>query len=297
MTFMDFFSPLSYTISMLRADLHIHSSYSDGSDNLDELAVKIKKAGLDIIALTDHDTTDGVLEFEKLLPSNIKFIYGTELTCVTRGIKCHILGYNFNPKSEILHNLIEKGKILRRQKLETRINYLKDVWNIELTKEEKDWLYSRRSVVKTHLANILVNRGLANNNVGAMKKYIDGCKTGNTRFDGEEAISVILKSGGFPLWAHPLGGEGEVHLSSEEFLPKLKTLIDCGIKGLECYYSRYSKNEIEFLVKCANENNLLITGGSDYHGTNKDIPLGKQNIDNTPVEAEKLTLIKYLNLL
>ena len=297
MTFMDFFSPLSYTISMLRADLHIHSSYSDGSDNLDELAVKIKKAGLDIIALTDHDTTDGVLEFEKLLPSNIKFIYGTELTCVTRGIKCHILGYNFNPKSEILHNLIEKGKILRRQKLETRINYLKDVWNIELTKEEKDWLYSRRSVVKTHLANILVNRGLANNNVGAMKKYIDGCKTGNTRFDGDEAISVILKSGGIPVWAHPLGGEGEVHLSSEEFLTKLKTLIDCGIKGLECYYSRYSKNEIEFLVKCANENNLLITGGSDYHGTNKDIPLGKQNIDNTPVEAEKLTLIKYLNLL
>ncbi len=294
---MDLFSPLFYIISMLKADLHIHSNYSDGSDNLEELAVKIKKAGLNIIALTDHDTTDGVLEFENLLPPDTKFVYGTELTCLTRGIKCHILGYNFNPASEQLRKLIAKGKILRCKKLETRINYLKDVWNIELTKEEKDWLYSRRSVVKTHLANILVNRGLANDNVSAMKKYLDGIKTGNTRFDGEEAISVILKSGGIPVWAHPLGGEGEVHLSPEEFLPKLKTLIECGIKGLECYYSRYSMQEIEFLVKCANENNLLITGGSDYHGTNKDIPLGKQNIDNIPVEAEKLTILKYLNLL
>ena len=294
---MDLFSPLFYIISMLKADLHIHSSYSDGSDNPEELAVKIKKAGLNIIALTDHDTTDGVLEFENLLPPDTKFVYGTELTCLTRGIKCHILGYNFNPASEQLRKLIAKGKILRCKKLKTRINYLKDVWNIELTKEEKDWLYSRRSVVKTHLANILVNRGLTNDNASAMKKYLDGIKTGNTRFDGEEAISVILKSGGIPVWAHPLGGEGEVHLYPEEFLPKLKTLIECGIKGLECYYSRYSMQEIEFLVKCANENNLLITGGSDYHGTNKDIPLGKQNIDNIPVEAEKLTILKYLNLL
>ncbi len=282
---------------MIKADLHIHSSYSDGSNRLEELVSEIKKSGLEIVSLTDHDTVDGVLEFKKLLPANIKFIYGTELTCIARGIKCHILGYNYNPKSEEMHSLIERGKILRRKKLETRINYLREVFNIELTQKELDWLYSRRSVVKTHLANILVNRGLAKDNVSAMKKYLDGCKTGNTRFDGEEGISVIKSSGGIPVWAHPLGGEGETHLQPEEFFPKLKILIDCGIKGLECYYSRYNFEEIEFLVKCANENNLFITGGSDYHGSNKDIPIGKLNTGNTPINAEKLTLLSHLNLL
>ena len=261
------------------------------------MAENIQKAGIDIFALTDHDTIEGCLEIKKLVPSNIRFIPAVELTCKTDEVKCHILGYYCDPENSLLKSLIAKGKLLRHKKLETRIEYLRTVHGINLTEEELNWLYSRRSVVKTHLANILVNRGLANDNVSAMKKYLDGIKTGNTRFDGEEAISVILKSGGIPVWAHPLGGEGEVHLSPEEFLPKLKTLIECGIKGLECYYSRYSMQEIEFLVKCANENNLLITGGSDYHGTNKDIPLGKQNIDNIPVEAEKLTILKYLNLL
>ena len=280
---------------MTKADLHIHSSYSDGSDNLKELVENIKSADLDIVALTDHDTVDGVLELEKFLPGNIKFIYGVELTCITRGIKCHILGYNYNPESERIHSLIEKGKLLRRKKLETRISYLKEVWNIKLTEHEKDWLYSRRSVVKTHLANILVNRGMAEDNVSAMKKYLDGCKTGNMRFDGEEGISVIKEAGGVPVWAHPLGGEGEFHLSEKDFIPKLKTMMECGIQGLECYYSRYTKMEIEFLVKCAVENNLLITGGSDYHGTNKEnISLGKLNIDNSPVNAEKLTILKSL---
>ena len=108
-----------------------------------------------------------------------------------------------------------------------------------------------------------------------MNKYLDGCKTGNSRFDGKAEIQIIKQAGGIPVWAHPLGGEGEQHLSEDEFLPKLKTMIECGIKGLECNYSRYSKTEIAFLTKCANENNLKITGGSDYHGTNKDIPLGK----------------------
>ncbi len=282
---------------MIKADLHIHSSYSDGSENLTELMAKILQSGLNIAALTDHDTTDGVIEFKNLMPETINLVYGTELTCITKGIKCHILGYNFNPESEILHRLIEKGKILRRQKLETRIHYLKNVWNIELSKEETDWLYSRRSVVKTHLANILVNRGLAKDNISAMKKYLDGCKTGNTRFDGEKAISVIKESGGIPVWAHPLGGEGEPHLSQEEFLPKLKTMIDCGIMGLECYYSRYTLQEINFLVECTKKYNLLISGGSDYHGTNKDIALARLNTENIPVDAENLTLLKFLNLL
>ena len=278
-------------------DLHVHSSYSDGSNSIEELIKNIKTAGIKMFALTDHDTIEGAIKIEKIIPSDIKFIRGVELTCKTRDIKCHILGYNYSPDDEALHSLILKGKDLRRQKLETRIKYLKEVWNIELTKEELDWLYSRPSVVKTHFANILVNRGLANDNLSAMKKYLDGCKTGNTRFDGEDAIKIILNAGGIPVWAHPLGGEGEKHLNKDEFLPKLETMIECGIKGLECFYSRYNKNEIQFLLNCAEKYNLLISGGSDYHGSNKqNITLGKLNIDNYPIDINKLTLVNFLNV-
>ncbi len=275
----------------MKADLHIHSCYSDGSDTIAELAAKIKAAGLDVFALTDHDTIEGCEEMAALIPPKISFIRGVELTCLAGSIKCHILGYNYDPYEKSLFSLIEHGKKLRRSKLETRIKYLKDVWDIELTQQELDWLYSRRSAVKTHLANILVNRSLASDNVSAMKKYLDGCKTGNTRFDGIEAIKIIKKAGGVAVWAHPLGGEGEVHLAESDFLPRLKEMISYGIQGLECHYSRYSQSEIEFLLSCAAKNNLLVTGGSDYHGTNKDIPLGRLNREGIEVEGSEITTI------
>lgn len=276
---------------MLKANLHIHSNCSDGSDSVEVLAKKVSESGLEVVSLTDHDTIDGLEKFESLLPKNIKFIKGVELTCLAEDIKCHLLGYNFNPSDEGLHNLIKKGKNLRRQKLDTRIKYLKDVWNIELTKEESDWLYSRNSVVKTHIANVLVKRGLADDNLSAMKKYLDNCKTGNTRFDGLEAINVIKNAGGLVVWAHPLGGEGEVHSPKEEFLKKLDRMVLFGIQGLECFYSRYSNEEIKLLTETAKNYNLYITGGSDYHGTNKDVPLNRLNIYDEPVDGNQFTIL------
>ena len=270
-----------HKVKMTKIDLHIHSNYSDGSDSIDELTEKIKKAGLEIFALTDHDTIEGC----KLMSKNFNngFIQGIELTCLIEDIKCHILGYHIDIENPKLKELIKKGKDLRRKKLETRIEYLKNTWHFEFTKEELDWLYSRNSVVKTHLANILVKRGLATNNIEAMKKYLDGCKTGNTRFDGKEAIETIQAAGGIAVWAHPLGGEGEKHMQFTDFIPKLEKLIKYNIQGLECYYSRYNTEEINFLLKCCQKYELFITGGSDYHGKNKDSPLGKLNTQNTPV--------------
>ncbi len=275
---------------MAKFDLHLHSNNSDGSDTPQELLQKVLDANIGIFALTDHDTVAGISIMKSLVPTNVKFIPGIELTCKASGIKCHILGYNIDENNSALLELIEKGKLLRKIKLETRIKYLKDVWGIELTKEEWDWLKARKSVVKTHVAKVLVDRGLAKDNIEAMKKYLDGCKTGNTRFDGAEAISTIKISGGIPVWAHPLGGEGEEHLDKEEFLSRLKTMIDCGIQGLECYYSRYTDSEIEFLKDCANKNGLYISGGSDYHGQNKTVLLGQLNVDNIPVDSKLLNI-------
>lgn len=279
---------------MKKADLHIHSSYSDGSDDIFDLVEKIKNAKIDIFALTDHDTIEGVIKLSNYDFKEIRFIKGVELTCKLKDIKCHILGYGVDVKNEKLNKLIETGKILRRKKLELRIEYLKNIHNIILTDEELSWLYSRKSVVKTHLANVLVKRGLADNNLSAMEKYLDGCKTGNTRFDGFEAVDTLKSAGAIPVWAHPIGGEGERHIKKEEFYPKLKTMLEAGIEGIECYYSRYNADEIKFLVDCAKENNLLISGGSDYHGLNKNIPLLKLNELNIPVDAKFLTVLNNL---
>ena len=278
---------------MAKFDLHLHSNNSDGSATIKELVETVTNSGIKIFALTDHDTVSGLKNIE--VSNDIKFIKGVELTCKIDNISCHILGYGIDPESKELTDLIELGKKLRKQKLETRIKYLKDVWNIKLNKEELDWLYSRKSVVKTHIANILVNRGLSDNNVDAMQKYLDGCKTGNTKFDGKIAIDVIKAAGGIAVWAHPLGGEGEEHLMPKEFLPKLKIMIGCGIQGLECYYSRYSTSEIEFLIKCAKENNLLISGGSDWHGTNKTVKIGCLNTNFSEIDSDKISILNYLD--
>lgn len=280
---------------MAKVDLHVHSNCSDGSDNVSELISKIENSDIKIFALTDHDTIEGCSEMKKLVPNDIKFIQGVELTCQADYIKCHILGFGCDIQNEKLNDLIKKGKNLRRIKMETRIDYLKNKWNIELTQEELDWLTSRKSVVKTHFANILVKRGLANDNVSAMKKYLDDCKTPNTRFDIKEAIEAIVDSGAIPVWAHPLGGEGEKHFTEEEFLPRLELMITFGIKGLECYYSRYNDEEIALLKHLAKENGLLISGGSDYHGTNKqNITLAKLNVDNKYVDSKELTVLGVL---
>ena len=255
---------------------------------------KVKKNELSAFALTDHDTIAGCIEIKKYLPKDIKFIAGTELTCLADTVKCHILGYNCNPENETLNQLILKGKQLRRQKLDKRIQYLSDIWSVNLTQDELDWLYSRNSVVKIHIGNILVNRGLADNNIDAMKKYLDGCQTGNTRFDGAEGIQAIEASGGIPVWAHPLGGEGEKHLSPDEFYKKFDIMKSFGIKGLVCYYSRYNLDEINFLVDFASKNNMLISGGSDYHGKNKTVKFGQLNTDNTEISVENLTILSEI---
>ena len=82
---------------MKKADLHLHSNYSDGSDSPKELVEKVKKNELSAFALTDHDTIAGCIEIKKYLPKDIKFIAGTELTCLADTVKCHILGYNCVP--------------------------------------------------------------------------------------------------------------------------------------------------------------------------------------------------------
>ena len=114
-----------------------------------------------------------------------------------------------------------------------------------------------------------MDRGLAEDLDEAIGRYLKKDPPGRDRIEAKTAIDAILAAGGFPVWAHPLGGEGEKRLSEEKFEALFAHLLRCGIRGLECRYSRYGRAEREFLLDRAAASGLTATGGSDYHGINK----------------------------
>lgn len=276
-------------------DLHIHTTASDGSDSPAELARKV--AGLRIFSVTDHDTIDGALQMENLVPQGTVYIRGVEFSCVSPAGKCHILGYGYDPRHPALLAALEEGRTLRLEKLQRRLEALRAHFGIILTDDELSRLYSLNSPGKPHLGKILLDRGLAETLDGAIQTYLKIRVPGRDRIDAGRAIAAIEKAGGRSVWAHPLGGEGEKRLTPEKFEDQLQTLLAAGLKGMECHYSRYSREEIQFLRDRAAAHGLTVTGGSDYHGINKrDLELGMLSMEDTPWTPTEAELTVLLNM-
>ena len=264
-----------------KVDLHIHTTASDGADTPRALAEKIAAAGLRLFSVTDHDTIAGALEMEKLVPQGVRYIRGVEFSCVSPAGKCHILGYGYDPDHPAFRGALAEGRRLRLEKLDRRLEQLRRDHGIELTDDERTWLMSLGSPGKPHLGQIIRNRGLAPDLDGAIRGFIRDVP-GRDRIEAKMAIEAITAAGGFPVWAHPLGGEGEKRLTEEKFETLLQTLLGYGLRGLECRYSRYGRKESEFLLDHAARLGLTPTGGSDYHGSNKNgIELGQLGCDWT----------------
>ena len=248
-------------------DLHIHTTASDGSDTPRALAGKI--AGLRLFSVTDHDTIEGALEMAALVPDGVKYLMGVEFSCISPAGKCHILGYNYDPDCPQFRSALNEGRQLRLDKLERRLDRLKTEFGIELTEAELLGLQNQNSPGKPHLGRILVDRGLAEDLDEAIGHYLKQDPPGRDRIEAKTAVDAILAAGGFPVWAHPLGGEGEKRLTIDKFEGLFAHLLACGIRGLECRYSRYGRAEREFLLDRAASSGLTATGGSDYHGIHK----------------------------
>ena len=258
-----------------KVDLHIHTTASDGADSPRGLAEKIAAAGLELFSVTDHDTVAGALEMEKIVPEGVRYIRGVEFSCVSPAGKCHILGYGYDPEHPAFRGALAEGRRLRLEKLDRRLEQLRRDHGIELTDAERTWLMSLGSPGKPHLGQIIRNRGLAPDLDGAIRGFIRDVP-GRDRIEAKMAIEAITAAGGFPVWAHPLGGEGEKRLTEEKFETLLQTLLGYGLRGMECRYSRYGRKESEFLLDHAARLGLTPTGGSDYHGSNKNgIELGQ----------------------
>ena len=278
--------------SVSTADLHMHSTASDGSDTPEELLKRVLASGITTFALTDHDTAKGAEALLPLVPEGVRFFPGIEFSCVSSAGKCHILGYCPEFSHPAFRAAIEEGRQRRLQKLSDRIRFLEEVHGIHLDDAERAYLNSQESPGKPHLARILMDRGLASSVKEGIRTYLKGGPS--SRIPAETAVRAILASGGVPVWAHPLGGEGEPRLTTDEFHAQLRLLTGLGIRGLECWYSRYSLEEVRFLLSEAEANRLLVSGGSDCHGSNKDIAPGTLNCENQPVPPEQLTILTVL---
>ena len=279
-----------------RIDLHLHTTASDGSDTPSQLVEKAREAGITVMAITDHDTIEGLRTVE--VPDGIRVINGIEFSCHSEegDFDCHILGYGFDTDNESLLRAITHGREMRLFKLDRRIEYLDRTFGIRLSDSEIAELRSYNSVAKPHLARILIRRGLATSVADAIDRYLKGAKFPDDRIDAKEAIDAIHDAGGISVYAHPLGGERERRLTPCEVFERILTLKSLGIDGLEAVYSRYNKEERELLMSIAREHSLTVSAGSDYHGENKTVRLGELSSDGDVCDVGKISILERLKI-
>lgn len=271
-------------------DLHTHSLASDGSMSPAELVRYAKEKGLSAVALTDHDTVEGVKEaLDEGNKIGIEVIPGIEISTNFKP-EMHILGYFFN-KSEYTDiqtelTAIRRGREERNTKIINRLNEL----GIAITEEEVKEVALGDTIGRPHFARLLVNKGYVKTIKEAFDKYLG--KDGLAYFKRPElepadGIKLIKNAGGIPVIAHP----ALLKLSNNDMDKLLLELKGFGLAGIEAIYSENSKEETGNLLRLAVKHQLLVTGGSDFHGTYKseiEIGIGRGNL-KVPYELlEKL---------
>jgi predicted metal-dependent phosphoesterase TrpH len=244
-------------------DLHLHTSFSDGTLAPEELISLAATSGLSAIAVTDHDTVRGIGRcIEAARQVNIEVLAGIELSAEYNGREVHILGYLIDYKNK---NLLKQLNILKENRIKRIYDMAEKLGGLGLRLSPEDiFAASVGSVVgRLHVAQAMVQHGLVASTQEAFQKYIgDNCPAYvlGFKFSPKEAIRLIKEIGGIPVLAHPYT------VNNDAVLLKL---IEDGLMGLEAYYPEHSQAMTNFYLNLAEENNLLVTGGSDFHGDGK----------------------------
>ena len=246
----------------MKVDLHLHTTASDGSLSPSAVAWAARAGGLDVIAITDHDTCAGVAEAAAALPDAMHVIAGIELSTTLDGCELHILGYFIDHTNAELLAHAEQAVVARRIRVERMLDLLR-TYSIHVTLAEvlESAEGSTRVLGRPHVARALQKKGYVQTPAEAFDRFLGDagpCFLPTELLDPAAAIAMIKQAGGVALWAHPRADQLERELSR---------FLEWGIDGLECFRPRATSDDIATIQRHAANGNLLVSGGSDWHGT------------------------------
>lgn len=242
------------------ADLHAHSTASDGTLAASLLVARAASQGVEVLSITDHDSVEGLTEgAEAARVSGITFVTGVELSAVHEENDVHVLGYFVDPDDQSLRVHLEDLRAARRRRADTIVRALQEA-GYAVSLEEVLSLSDGGAVGRSHVARALVAGGHAASVEDAFRRLIGRGRPFYVRKDVRspaEAIAVIRDAGGVAVLAHP--GVTRV----DAIIPEL---VGEGLAGIEAFHAEHTREQRERYAKLAEDLGLLVTGGSDYHG-------------------------------
>lgn len=258
---------------MKKIDLHIHTNCSDGIYSPEQILEFAKDNFYDVISITDHDTLDGFKIAQKLI-KNYEFylIPGVEISSLHKDIDVHLLAYNFDPENRELIDLlhfIHKGRFVRAKKILKKLKFM----GINIDFERVRQIAGDNDLIgRPHIARALIETKHCSNMKEVFEIYLgEDCPAyvPKPAPKVKKVIKLIKKVGGISVLAHPytLGDDRIIF-----------DLIEMGLDGIEIFYSKHSKDKISYYNEIAQKNNLIRTGGSDFHGENSSDYFGDYNI-------------------
>jgi predicted metal-dependent phosphoesterase TrpH len=270
-----------------RIDLHTHSTASDGTDRPAELVAVAAAAGVDVLAITDHDTTAGWAEAAAALRPGMRLLRGAEFSCVSptgrgdRDVAVHLLGYQFDPEHP---TIVAEQARLRAERVD-RLRRMTEKMAADGYPVDPEMVFALlpegASAGRPHLARALVAAGVVDSVTDAFTTLLyNGSPYFVPKTDTpvRAAIDMVRAAGGFAVFAHPLARtRGRV-----VELSVIAELADAGLSGVEVDHPDHAPDDRVLLRRLAAETGLVGTGSSDYHGTNKDTPIA---LETTGVEA------------
>lgn len=252
----------------MRADLHIHTHYSDGKYSPAEIAERAERAGLELLSMTDHDSLEGLEEKRaEAQKRGLLFVSGWEVSAYEGLCKVHVLGYRCERGGAYFRFLEErkKGALVRAEDSLQKANR---VLGLSLTMADVEREHAVKSA-PLHTMHVVraVTRALYRDTAREGEVYLNYFGAGKPAFSGlcrptpSEAVHIIHESGGIAVLAHP----GRIELSFSEREKLMRSLVGEGLNGLECVYSTHDWEQTEYFTAFAKGHGLLVTGGSDFH--------------------------------
>jgi predicted metal-dependent phosphoesterase TrpH len=261
---------------MNEVDLHIHTTASDGALTPTQLVARAGRLALKVVAITDHDSTEGVAEAQAAGPKHgVEVIPGVEINTDVPGSEVHVLGYFVNPAhAELTAQLarLRDGRVGRAQRMAEKLGDM----GAPIRFERILAIAGEGAVGRPHVAQALVEAGHVATTSEAFDRFIgrnSPAYVDRLKFTPAEACALICRAGGVPVLAHPVHfdqyGAIRAPFDLDVMLPELKA---AGLLGLEVYYPGYDAVTTEYLMDVARRHGLLLTGGTDFHGSRPNEP-------------------------